>query len=261
MSDPRPIDQHNHEIRRNAESWKRKLLLQKVYREFYRLIEVELNRSLDGPTLELGSGIGAIKEHIPHCITSDLFPNPWLDRVENAYALSFGPATLANIVLFDVWHHLKYPGLALDEFARVLRPGGRVIIFDPAMGGLGRLVYGAFHPEPLGFGQTPSWFPADGATDRDTYYAAQGNCWRMFHRREFPLPSPRWRIRSVQLRSALSYVASGGFSGPQLYPVRGHGLLRTAERLLDRLPALFATRMLVVLEQEPAGANPGQPGS
>jgi SAM-dependent methyltransferase len=245
---PGSIDQHNREIRDNAESWKRKPLLQRVYREFYRLIEAELNRSLDGPTLELGSGIGAIKTHIPNCITSDLFPNPWLDRVENAYQLSFGPASLANLVLFDVWHHLRYPGLALDEFARVLRPGGRLIIFDPAMGLLGRLVYGVFHKEPLGFDQTPSWFPAQHADDRDTYYAAQGNCWRMFHRRELPLPSPRWRVAAVRLQSALSYVASGGFSGPQLYPSFGYRSIRAAEWLADRFPSLFATRMLVVLE-------------
>jgi SAM-dependent methyltransferase len=252
MSNAVPIDQHNREILANAESWKRKPLLQMIYRDFYRLIESELNRSLDGPTLELGSGIGAIKAHIPNCITSDVFPNPWLDRVENAYALSFGPATLSNIVLFDVWHHLKYPGLALNELARVLQPGGRVIIFDPAMGLLGRLVYGAFHKEPLGLGETPSWFPAGDAGDRDTYYAAQGNCWRMFYRRELPLPSPCWRVVAVRLRSALSYVASGGFSGPQLYPSFGYAPIRAAERLFDRFPSLFATRMLVVLE---AGSN------
>jgi hypothetical protein len=97
MSDPISIDQHNREIRANVESWKRKPLLQRVYREFYRLIEAELNRSVDGPTLELGSGIGAIKAHISNCITSDLFPNPWLDRVENAYQLSFGPALGAEL--------------------------------------------------------------------------------------------------------------------------------------------------------------------
>jgi SAM-dependent methyltransferase len=253
---PASIEQHNREIHANAESWKRKPVLQRVYREFYRLIAAELNRSLDGPTLELGSGIGAIKEHIPNCITSDLFPNPWLDRVENAYQLSFGAAALANIVLFDVWHHLRYPGLALDEFARVLQPGGRLILFDPAMGLLGRVVYGAFHKEPLGFDQTPSWFPAPDADDRDTYYAAQGNCWRMFQRREFPLPSARWRVAAVRLHSALSYVASGGFSGPQLYPSFGYRPIRAAEWLADRFPSLFATRMLVVLE---LAAAPPQP--
>jgi hypothetical protein len=53
---------------------------------------------------------------------------------------------------------------------------------------------------------------------------------------------------AVRLHSALSYVASGGFSGPQLYPSFGYRPLRALERLADRVPWLFATRMLVVLE-------------
>ena len=71
-----------------------------------------------GSVVELGSGIGNIKEVIPKCLCTDLFPNPWLDYVENAYALSFGSASVSNLILFDVFHHLKYPGTALQEFHR-----------------------------------------------------------------------------------------------------------------------------------------------
>ena len=30
----------------------------------------------------------------------------------------------SNLILFDVWHHLEYPGSAMAEFARVLAPKG-----------------------------------------------------------------------------------------------------------------------------------------
>jgi hypothetical protein len=50
--------------------------------------------------------------------------------------------------------------------------------------------------------------------------------------------------------SALSYVASGGYSKPQLYPDRIYPFLRAIEPTLERFPMLFSTRALVVLEKK-----------
>ena len=92
--------------------------------------------------------MGRIKDVIPQCVTTDLFPNPWLDRQENCYQLSFADGSVSHLILFDVWHHLRYPGTALREFHRVLAPGGRLILFEPAASWVGRLVYHFFHHEP-----------------------------------------------------------------------------------------------------------------
>ena len=81
---------------------------------------------------------------------TDLFPNPWIDRVESAYNLSFSDNSISHLILFDVWHHLEYPVNALKEAHRVLTSGGTLIIMEPAMSVLGRIVYGKFHHEPLG---------------------------------------------------------------------------------------------------------------
>ena len=96
------IEQHNTEIYQNIKVWNTKKSLQSCYRAFYKLIAEELILG-DGFTVELGSGMGNIKSVIPHCITTDLFANPWLDRHENAYRLSFGSNELDNLILFDVW--------------------------------------------------------------------------------------------------------------------------------------------------------------
>src|SRR5439155_1618562 len=151
------------------------------YRDFYMEIAGELRRDLPGETVEIGSGIGNLKTVVPGALATDIFPNPWLDRIENAYGLSFRDESVAHLILFDVWHHLQYPGTALAEFRRVLTRGGRLIIFDPAMGLLGRMVYGLFHHEPLGLmDDLPWWAPAGFSPDEMTYYAAQGNAHRVF---------------------------------------------------------------------------------
>ena len=243
------IDQHLLEIKHNRKAWDRKPALRKVYASFYELIRAE-QFSGSGYTVELGSGIGAIKQVIPDCITTDLFPNPWLDRTENAYRLSFQDRSVANLILFDVFHHLEYPGEAVREFERALMVGGRLILMEPGFGWLGRFIYQRFHHEPLGFDRPVPW-DAGPAFDPDAprYYAAQANAWRIFVRQEFSPALPGWRLVVVKRLAAVSYVASGGFSGPSLYPNWLFGPMRACDRLLGLFPSIFATRLMVVLEK------------
>src|SRR6266480_4571934 len=212
------LDQHNVEIHENRRSWLRKPVLRKIYKRFYRQIFRACRHDLSGPTVEIGSGLGQIKAVIPDCITTDVLPNPWLDRTENAYRLSFDNNSLANLILFDVWHHLRYPGTALVEFQRVLAAGGRLIVFDPCMSLLGLLVYGVFHHEPLGLRDPITWVaPQNWDAAKADYYAAASNGWRIFCN-STRLELSGWQTISVQRAAAFSYVASGGFRAPQLYP-------------------------------------------
>ena len=242
-----PVGQHDVEIQSNRQAWLRKPLLQGVYRRFHELIASRLDRSVPGLIVELGSGMGAIKDVIPDCVTTDLFPNPWLDRRENAYRLSFPDGAVSNLILFDVWHHLRYPATALEEFRRVLAPGGRVIVFDPAISLTGRVVYGLFHHEPVALGLPITWTaPAGFQPDDADYFAAQGSATRIFWRREAPARLAAWTLAEATALPSFEYFATGGFSGPQ---VPGRGLWRLLDRSLRPWPNLFAARLLVVLKK------------
>ena len=245
-----PVRQHNTEIQANARHWRRKPLLQKIYRDFYREISKELRRDLTGHTVEIGSGIGNLKSEVPEALATDIFPNPWLDRVENAYALSFEDSSVANLILFDVWHHLEFPGTAIAEFHRVLSASGRLIIFDPAMGMLGRLVYGLFHHEPLALDAEIRWNAPEGfVPDEMSYYAAQGNAQRVFFSEWFRDELEDWCVIRQSRFASISYVASGGFSRRQFYPSAFYPAMRAIDQMASHIPAAFATRLLVVLEK------------
>lgn len=245
------VTQHNDEIQQNLSSWNRKPVLREIYAEFHRCIAVNLANLDGGEIIELGSGIGNVQEVIPACVKTDLFPNPWIDRVENAFQLSCTDASVSDLILFDVFHHLRYPGTALQEFRRVLMPGGRVHIFDPYMSGLGRLVYGMFHQEPIGLNKPITWFAPDGWNAEDVdYYAAQGNASRVFFKDEHAEYLCDWTIHHRQRLAGISYVASGGYSKPQLFPDLAYPLMRAIDSLAAYCPGLFATRLLVVLEQK-----------
>ena len=254
---PLDVNQHNAEIHENLHHWQRKPGLQAEYRRFYQKIALRLTDLPPGPVLECGSGIGNLKSVLPHAITSDLFPNPWLDRQENIFALSDADASLAAVVLFDVFHHLQYPGTALRELHRVLKPGGRIILFEPAVGLLGRVVLGLFHHEPLALAEPITWTAPAGFDPRAVnYYAAQGNAWRLFGRarQTTPLAEIGLRPSEVSYFPALPWLLTGGFRGPSLCPHALRVIPDGLEWALRMAPKLFASRMIVVLEKtEPMG--------
>jgi SAM-dependent methyltransferase len=244
------ISRHLAEIEFNRAQWKRKPLLRQSYSEFYKKINGFIPKKIPGKVLELGSGIGKIKDTIPDCITSDIFPNPWLDRVENAYSISFNDNCLSAIILFDVWHHLEYPKIALHEFQRVLYPKGRLIIFEPAIGLLGLLIYGILHPEPVAITKVINWdCPRKFQHVDMPYYAAQGNCWRMFSKNTLPEEMSDWKIITIKKWSALRYILSGGFSRPSFILKDSEPFWAKIEQIIDIFPSFFATRMMVVLEK------------
>jgi SAM-dependent methyltransferase len=240
---------HQEEILANYDRLRRKPLLRRIYANFYRELAKRIAYGA-GPTLEIGSGVGGMKSVVPNCISTDLFTNPGIDCVENAYALSFADQSIQNIVLFDVFHHLKYPGTALAEFHRVLKPGGRVVIFEPYPSLTGLVCYGCLHAEPLGLLRAITWMaPAGWSPSDSSYYAAQGNATRVFRSPAYRERLKGWRIAETKVLASLSYVASGGFSGPQLYPESLYPIFTWIDRLAGFLPTLFGTRLLVVLER------------
>lgn len=244
----KPNETHNDEIQINKQYWEKKPVLRMIYHEFYQLIASYLKPD-SGLTVEIGSGIGNLKSVLPNCICTDMFDNPWLDQVENAYHLSFGDGTVDHLVLFDVWHHLQYPGTVLDEFKRVLKPNGRVVIFEPDISLLGRIAYGLMHHEPLGLKDKIVWTKPRQSVEALGYYAAQGNAHRVFVGKERADLPRGWRTVRVERMSALAYIASGGYSKPQLYPSFLYPFLKVLDRFFSFLPSVFSVRLLVVLEK------------
>ena len=76
------------ELAQHQAAWASKSLLRRVYRGWYERIARELS-AVPGPTVDIGSGIGRIKEVIPTAVTTDVEPTPWADLVVDAEQLPF----------------------------------------------------------------------------------------------------------------------------------------------------------------------------
>jgi SAM-dependent methyltransferase len=244
-----PLAQHQLEIQKNLRAWNAKPLLQKIYAGFYQRILAVIDTQIPGRIVEIGSGIGNLKAHLPQAITTDLFPNPWLDVVCDGYELPFADATLSHLVLFDVFHHLRAPNAFLREARRVLTPRGRIILFEPYISWTSFPVYGLLHHEPIARNQSINL--ADELPRPRDYYAAQGNATRLFFRREIAgwPESQGWKTLDARAFSSFSYLLSGGYSKPAFYPAGLLSALESLDEVLSHCPRLFAARCSVVLQR------------
>jgi SAM-dependent methyltransferase len=240
-----PLAQHQEEIQKNLSAWESKPLLQKIYTDFYQRILALIDPQKSGRIVEIGSGIGNLKTHLPQAITTDLFANPWLDLVCDGYELPFHDGTISHLVLFDVFHHLEAPNAFLAEARRVLTRDGRVILFEPFISVCSLPVYGLFHHEPVAK-HSPINLAAALPRPR-AYYAAQGNATRLFFRKEIPGWPQGWNVFHAQAFSCFHYLFSGGYSKPAMYPAGWLPRVQRADNWLSRWPRLFGGRYLVGL--------------
>ena len=95
-------------LERQRESWRRKPVLRDLYREWHEEVRSWL---ITGPSFEIGCGIGRLKEYVQDLITIDVIETPWTDIVGDAQLLPLKNESAANLVLFDVLHHLPRPVL------------------------------------------------------------------------------------------------------------------------------------------------------
>jgi SAM-dependent methyltransferase len=235
-------------LRSQLDAWNERPLVRRLYRAWYEDIERRL-AGVPGETVELGAGIGRLKERLPFVVATDVEPTPWAERVVDAEALPFADGSLANLVLVDVFHHLADPAGFLDEARRTLGPGGRVVILDPYCSPVSTVAYRAFHRERTDLSAPAFEREADIAAD--PLASNQARATLVFFRRADELRRGWPDLRLVERRrlALVAYPLSGGFSGRRLVPDAAYRPLAALERALAPLAPLLAFRCLVVLER------------
>ena len=206
---------------------------------------------VDGPALEVGAGSGVFKEFFSGVVATDLLPCPWLDVVADAQALPFSDDSFANIVMFDVMHHIEWPRRFFAEVRRLLRPGGRLVAVEPAITPVSWVAYKFFHPEPVLLRQDPL---VDGppAISRDAFDANQAIPNLLFYRyrEKFSTLFPELVIETLERVSLFAYPLSGGFRRWSLIPGWAvEPMLRFERLLIPLIGPLAAFRLLIVLRR------------
>lgn len=235
-------------LREQERGWNARPLVRDLYREWFAELGVRLSREA-GPSIELGAGIGKLAEVAPSVRPTDVERTPWTDAVVDAEHLPYGDASVANLVLVDVFHHLPRPARFIDEAARTLVPGGRVLVLDPYCSPVSTVAYRLLHHERTDLSAAP--FADDPAVAADPLAANQARATLVFFRAR-PELERRWpQLVLVEARrlALLAYPLSGGLTGRRLVGRKVGGALASLEPRLSRLAPLLAFRCLVVLER------------
>jgi SAM-dependent methyltransferase len=221
-----------------------KEFLRQIYLEWYENIAASIPPG-PGPVLELGSGPGFMKEHVPGLITSEVFYCPGVDIVLDGMRLPIDSQALRAIVMTDVLHHIPDVRRFFREASRCIDPGGVVVMVEPWVTPWSRCVYANLHHEPFEPDASTWEFPFD-----KPLTSANGALpWILFERdREtFERDFPEWRVQSVKRVMPFRYLVSGGVSLRALMPGWTFKWWRSLENVLNPWMTRWAMFAEVVL--------------
>jgi SAM-dependent methyltransferase len=234
-------------LEQSRSKWENSAALRAVYRHIFQAMAAEC---VPGSILEVGSGIGVADEVFPNLVTSDLVRTKYVERAVSAYEIP--DENWANIVAMDVLHHLQRPFAFFASAAEALRPGGRIVLMEPAGTEWGERFYGRMHHEPCRPQdiEPPFDFPNDANGEYANMGMGVGLLERNREETEDRLAKLGLRIVNVHYRDLLAYPATGGFSKPAILPAFVlRGLMAIEGWLPQGLLRLWALRMIIVVEK------------
>lgn len=245
-------------IESNKKAFESKKILQRIYGYYFSLIKKEMT-SPSEKTVEIGCGAAFFKRFLPAIQSADIVESNYVDLVCDGHQLSFKTASLSNVILIDVFHHLQFPEYFLAEAHRVLQIGGKLILLEPFVSPLSYLIYKYFHEESFSFKENPfipeSSNQAEKSSRSTSPYAGNQAISRILwktaskHHNRFMGFSFRYRFLDI-----FAYPATGGFSKPQLLGdsllTKIHSIEISLTENLSLSPLAF--RILIVAEKEPS---------
>ncbi|UCD28215.1 MAG: class I SAM-dependent methyltransferase [Planctomycetota bacterium] len=223
--------------------WEQKYAIRACYGGWYERLKPYI---VTGTSLEVGAGTGNFKSFWPELIVSDLIETPYVDLVADGTMLPLAAGSLSNLVVIDLLHHLHDPHKFFDEAARVLKPGGRILIIEPYITLLSYVCYFAVHHEDICFSEY-----GKSSTKEDPWEGNLAMMNLLFDRQKgrWNRRHPSFHIITRQPFGLLDFQLAGGFKP---YAVVGwpalYDLALKLDRALEWLAPLCAFRMFCVIE-------------
>jgi SAM-dependent methyltransferase len=226
--------------------WAQKPVLARVYAVWFESVLGQIPHA--ERVLEIGAGPGFFSQYAQHArpdlrwLASDYLRVSGNDLVADALQLPVRDSSVGAVVGFDVLHHLVRPARFFAEAARVLQPGGRILLVEPWLSPLSYPLYRLFHHEGCRLRIDP-WqpFAAQHSHSKEAFEGDAAVAWKLIR----VASVAQWDalglcVPEVQTLNGFAYLATLGFYQPCLLPrgssartlIRLDRWLKPAARLL-----------------------------
>ena len=230
----------------NKKLIEKKPFLRRLYVDFYLRIQACVAPCFERgqKVLEIGSGGGFMGEIIPQVITSDILPVPGLDFHCPATSLPFDDRSLGAICMLNACHHIPRVEDFLKEADRVLMPGGKIVMVEPANTFFRRVIDKRFHHEP--FDVKAGWELKEGGPLSTANGALP---WIVFSRDRdvFQKKFSGFSVTMVSRHTPFRYLLSGGLTYKQLLPTCFYRGVVGFEWLMTPLMGIFGYFQTIVI--------------
>ena len=226
---------------------KKKHFLYKLFQEHYSIFKKNIEDIPDGLKIELGSGGGFLKEVINDVVTSDVLELPDVDKVIFAEKIPYPDKSVAAFFLLGTLHHIKEPEKFFSEINRCMKPGGKIIMIEPANTLFSRFFFKYIHHEQFDE-KKDDWKVEGKGRLGDANLAIP---WIIFirDREKFLKKYPELEIFQIKKHTPFRWFLSGGLSYRQFVPSASFGLFTGIEKLLSPFSNTLGSFMTIVLKK------------
>ncbi len=222
--------------------------LRQLYGEWYERFIAEMENLPAGMKIELGASQGFFKQMAPSIVSTDSIPLPTNDLTFSPLSMPFNADSVSGIFMVDTFCHMTDTHAFLTEAQRVLKPGGKIIMVEPACSLWGRVANRWFCRRS--FDRKGAWANALSAAYKRTNSAL---AWIVFERdrSRFQEQFPDLSISSVEYHTPLRYFLGGGSCiGHPFVPQSSYSFFCDADAWLSERSPNWSMFMTIVVEKK-----------
>lgn len=205
--------------------------------------------------MELGCGAGLSKLFIdnPKLILTDVLDNDWVDRYMDALNMDIEDESADVIICSHMIHHIAKPAKFLEQTAKKLKPGGRLIIQDIYTGFLMKLVLRIMRHE--GWSELIDVYDKDVICNEPDPWSANCSIPKLlfFNEERFAERFPMFKVLKREKNECLLFLLSGGVIAKTFYLPAGDktaSMINKLDGTLVRLASeFFACGCSIALEK------------
>lgn len=231
-----------------------KKMLKSCYSDFYEkilLIEKKFRKKKNKDIrLELGSGVGFIKNFDSKIITSDVVYNRFTDKTINANKLPYKKNKIDSIFGIFCFHHFKDPFNFLKSIQTKLKIGGLCILIEPYHGPLASIIYKRVHKSEY-FNEKEAFnYKIKSKTAMEKANQALSYIYFVRDRKKFSRKFPKLKIIHTSVfNNYLRFLFSGGLNFRKLLPDFLISFVKLLELIMFPLKKILGIHYIIVIKR------------